>query len=134
MSEPIVGSVCAVKSLLYNNDLDGKVDAKTIPDIIVTKTGYTNAQQLAALNSQVDFSKITNYSYIKKGVLFYKINQLNGSSRAEYMAEAIDVSNGEFDTYCLVFGSSGNYCWHNYGGTPTNDGATASASDIEFYY
>ena len=117
-----------------NTALNGKVDAKTTADVIVPSTGYTNAQQLAALNSQVDFSKITNYSYIKKGVLFYKINQLIGSNRAEYMAEAIDITNGEFDTYCLVFGSSGNYCWHNFGGTPTNDGATASAADIEFYY
>lgn len=117
-----------------NQNLAECVKKKTTADITVpTATGRTIAQALNVLvnSSDYDISKVTPFSYIKNGVVFYRVSSIT-SNRVVFTYEAVGAS---VPTIISLYAQVGNNLAYSYNGTTvTAVGGETLSSALEFYY
>lgn len=130
--EEIEAANAAIASL--NQNLAECVKKKTTADITVpTATGRTIAQALNVLvnSSDYDISKVTPFSYIKNGVVFYRVSSIT-SNRVVFTYEAVGAS---VPTIISLYAQVGNNLAYSYNGTTvTAVGGETLSSALEFYY
>lgn len=128
------GKVLDDKITAVNQNLTECVKKKTTADIIVpTATGRTIAQALNVLvnSSNYDISKVTPFSYIKNGVVFYRVSSIT-SNRVVFTYEAVGAS---VPTIISLYAQVGNNLAYSYNGTTvTAVGGETLSSALEFYY